>query len=350
MDIEKIEILLRAIELGSLSKAADEFLYTPSALSHLVKGIEDEIGTKFLKRTYAGIEVEKGHEEIISNLKKIVEIENQTKQIANKLNKRKNGLTIATYASLSKYILSKIIKGFNEKHPDINITILVVEDVKKAYKEGKADILLGENIEEKNMSWEEILVDPFVAIVPKTYKISCDTIKREDLYKYNFIKATDSNISSYIDETKFPDIFYVDSQDDSSVLHMVKEGLGIAILPKLSVSDNKSVDCLTLEPKISRMLGLTYKDKKEVHLFLNYIRENKKPLMLFWWCSRRNAPKRMQPYAKLMLRLKKNEISRYARYEIIYYVNYEIFCFAESEIKFAFRFVWTINFNVAKGF
>ena len=44
MDINKIEILIKAIELGSLSKAANEFLYTPSAVSHIVDAIENEVG------------------------------------------------------------------------------------------------------------------------------------------------------------------------------------------------------------------------------------------------------------------------------------------------------------------
>ena len=51
MDISKIEILLRAIELGSLSKASNEFLYTPSAVSHILDSIENEVGVKALYET-----------------------------------------------------------------------------------------------------------------------------------------------------------------------------------------------------------------------------------------------------------------------------------------------------------
>ena len=46
VDIHKIEILIRAIELGSMSKAAKEFLYTPSAVSHIFDTIENEIGIR----------------------------------------------------------------------------------------------------------------------------------------------------------------------------------------------------------------------------------------------------------------------------------------------------------------
>ena len=75
MDTKKIEVLLRALELGSLSKAAQEYLYTPSAVSHILDTLEDELGTKIVRRTYRGIEPEEGCEEIISGLKEILEAE-----------------------------------------------------------------------------------------------------------------------------------------------------------------------------------------------------------------------------------------------------------------------------------
>ena len=82
MDTDKIEILVRAIELGSLSKAADEFSYTPSAVSHIADSVENEIGIRFIKRTYAGIETEPGCEVIVDTLKKIVRLKRKAIQLA----------------------------------------------------------------------------------------------------------------------------------------------------------------------------------------------------------------------------------------------------------------------------
>lgn len=278
MDTEKIEVLIRAIELGSLSKAAAEYLYTPSALSHILDGIEEEVGARFIKRTYTGIEVIKGCEEIVDNLKKIVELKKYTKQIAKEINKNNSVLTIATYASLSKHLLAKIIKGFNEKHPNIHINIFVVESMQKVFEQEKADILFGESVRAENVVWEEVLTDPYVAVIPKSYEYQGSEIKREQLYQYTFLKATDKNTSAYIDEGKFRDVINVQSQDDSSVIHLVKEGLGIAVLPKLSVYCDENAHCVKLQPEFSRTLGITYKEKTfagktELQKFVKYIRK-----------------------------------------------------------------------------
>lgn len=277
MDINKLEILIRAIELGSLSKAANEFLYTPSAVSHILNAVENEIGVNFIKRTYAGIEVEEGCEAIVDNLKKIVDIQKRTKQIAYDIHRKNGRLTVATYASLSKHILAKIIKGFNKKFRDIHINILVVENIRKAYENGEADILFGEKINMDDICWEELFSDPYIAIIPKQYDFLGDCIKREELYKQTFIKAEDGKISEYIDESRFSDIINVISQDDSSVIHMVKEELGVAILPLLSVYDNRSVRCVKLDPGLHRILGLSYREhdfkiKRELRDFVEYVR------------------------------------------------------------------------------
>ena len=277
MDINKIEILIRAIELGSLSKAANEFLYTPSAVSHILDSIENEIGARFINRTYAGIEVKAGYEEIVSNLKKIVDIQKKTKQVAIDLNRKSRSLTIATYASLSKQVLPGIIRGFNKKLQDVHINILVGEDMETIYASGEADILFGEKVDEENVCWEELFSDPYVAIIPQQYEFSDNYIKREELYKYTFIKVKEQKISEYIDESMFEDIIHIVSHDDSSVIHMVKEEMGISILPMLSVADEKSVKCVNLNPGLPRTLGLSfgqkdYKEKQELRDFIKYIR------------------------------------------------------------------------------
>ncbi len=279
MEINKLEILIRAIELGSLSKAAAEFMYTPSAASHILDGIENEIGTKFIKRTHTGIRVEDGCEQIIENLKKIVNIDKQTKRLAQDININKKGtLTIATYASLLKEVLANIIKEFNKEYQYINIDIMVTDDIQKNYEEGKADIIFGDKIENEDAVWEELIIDPFVAVVPENYPAETNSIKRGELYKRTFINVKEKRISSYLDENKSCKTINVDSHDDSSVIHMVREGIGIAILPRLSVRKTSGVKYLNLDPGLDRILGLSYRknlfnNKSELYEFVKFMKK-----------------------------------------------------------------------------
>jgi len=277
MDIDKIEVLIRAIDLGSLSKAAGEYLYTPSAVSHILDTIENDVGVKFIKRSYAGITVEEGCEQIVENLRKMVKLQNKTKQLALEVRQNKKVLNIATYASLSKYIMTKIIKGYNEKHPDVHMNIIVADNMKSAFEEGSADVFFGEKFDAENVCWTELASDSYAAVFPKQLKISGESITKEELYKYPFIKANDSKIAKCIDESRFVHMINVDSQDDSSVIYMVKEGLGISILPRLSLGEEKDVDVVKLEPGFSRTIGLIYRnedfsEKGGLRRFVEYVK------------------------------------------------------------------------------
>ncbi len=280
MDTKKLEILLRAIELGSLSKAAEEYLYTPSAVSHILDTVEYEIGTKIVKRTYKGIEPREDCEEIIDELKQLVNTEKHIIKLAADRKKGKDTINIATYSSISKYILPQIIKGFKEKFPHININIIVVDNLREIYDNNSADILFGEKYENADSIWEELMSDPYVAVLPPSYICTEGSIKREKLYEKTFIMATDGIINTYMEESKMNDIIRVNSHDDSSVLQMVKEGMGAAILPSLSVGSSHEVMRRELDPKFSRVLGIIYrkndfKKKKHIKSFVEYIREFK---------------------------------------------------------------------------
>ncbi len=55
MDTKKVEILLNALETGSLLKTSEQYGYTPSGLVHMMNAIEKEMDVKLLERGHYGI-------------------------------------------------------------------------------------------------------------------------------------------------------------------------------------------------------------------------------------------------------------------------------------------------------
>lgn len=54
MNINKYRLMIKAIELGNLTKAASELGYTQSGASHQIKSVEEELGIKILQRDRSG--------------------------------------------------------------------------------------------------------------------------------------------------------------------------------------------------------------------------------------------------------------------------------------------------------
>ena len=271
MDIQQIEMLLRAIKLGSMSKAAEEYHYTPSAFSHMADSIEDEIGTKIIKRTHRGIEPE--NEKIIQKLEKICSIRDEIIGIAKNAEEM---LTIGTYASLAKYVLPKITKKIRQENPGLHINIVVTDNMGKLMSGNGADIYFGEYAEAEECVFEEIMVDPYVAIFPKDAEE--ESFSPDKKYDRLFIVPNDKKTKKYINKDNFSDTIEVNSHDDSLIVQMVMSGDGISVLTELSVQEYcEKIKAIPLEVELHRVLGLMYrkdcKNKKTVRELVKFFKE-----------------------------------------------------------------------------
>ena len=82
MDTEKYRILVKTIETGSLSVAAEELGYTPSGVSRAISALEEESDIILLNRTHSGVTPTKECEELLPAIIKIIRQEEEFNQMA----------------------------------------------------------------------------------------------------------------------------------------------------------------------------------------------------------------------------------------------------------------------------
>ena len=254
MDIFKMKTFLRAVELGSLSKAAQELDYAPSALSHMLRSLEQDLGVPLLKRSPAGITPTEAGEQLLPLFRKAVALEATIYTAAEKLTRQV--IHIGTYASISKYVLPKIVKAFNKAHPQMRICVTVGNRFTPEMVE-KLDIVFAEKDIAEGQCWLPLIEDPYVAVVgadalPGKEKITLDSLK-----EMPFILPNDTAVKNLCRD-RLTNVLEVSSDDDTSLISMVREGLGFTVLPKLSTEGESGVRALGLEPDVKRTLGLTW--------------------------------------------------------------------------------------------
>lgn len=262
MDTQKIKVLLSAIKYQSLSKAAEEFSYTPSAMSHMADSVEQELGVKILVRTPQGISLTPEGEALYNHLIAVVDAEKNLLTVAKKLaESKKTNLRIGTIASISQSILPKIISEFRAAHPHIDISISVDTNLPRGLKKDLYDLIIIDNGDCcKEYTWMPIKEDRFVAIVPSDMFREQKKISKEALYPYTYIATSNSVVDSHIDKSNFANVISLKAVDSISVIYMVQQGVGISILPQLIVNKKiKGVKILQLEDPISRTIGIACK-------------------------------------------------------------------------------------------
>ena len=280
MDTVKIRAILSAVRLGSLSKAAEKFSYTPSAMSHIADALEAELGVKLLSRTPGGVSLTAEGEKLLDSLSAVVEAEDKLKREACLLSSSVDKeLVIGSYSSISQHLLPELLHGFKEQNPDIKVTVIVGNSLQGWLNSGRADVIFSDTdpIGEAD-AWVPMLSDPYVAVVPSNTAGERRSVRREELYSSASISTSETMLKEYFDESRFPGVTRFVSVDDASVISMVKEGLGVAVLPSLATGKLKrGVRALRLEPQISRTVGFAYlKDGTKKHAtasFVNYLKK-----------------------------------------------------------------------------
>ena len=102
-----------------------------------------------------------------------------------------------------------------------------------------------------------------------------ESVSREELYTYPSLFTDDIPLRKYFDTAKFKELIYFRSEDDLSIINMVKAGMGIAVLPELVLKETAAdgTHTLRLEPPLKRTLGFAYrKEKRSAYALSRFIK------------------------------------------------------------------------------
>ena len=279
MDTAKVKMLLAAIECGSLSRAAQSFSYTPSAFSHMLASFEQSLGVRILERSAKGVTLTPEGEILLPKFKRLLATqEDITHTVSGLLREKQQELCIAAYPSISKSLLSVLLRDFKASCPEIKLSIRVGDDMTGWLEQGRADVVFADDsVFEKN-EWHPMLTDRYLAIAPRGLLQNRTSICADELYAHPHLFTDDVYLNRVFDRERFKELIYFKSEDDLAVIRMVRAGMGIAILPALVLDGNtEGVDVLELEEPIHRVLGFAYKNEgasRAVKRFVKHLRKN----------------------------------------------------------------------------
>lgn len=282
MDTFKIRAFMTAVKYKNFSKAAEEYSYTPSAFSHMAHALNEELGIVLFKRTPTGIELTAEGEKLYKKFEELIAAEDDLFMTAREMSTRKESeIRIGAYSSISRSLLPEIIKRFKELNPDIKISLIVSLNLRGWIEKDKADIVFADTSALRENIVVPIMEDPFVAVVPKKLFKDRSSVSIDELYSHPYIKTRENIYKDIIDAEKFKEIIPFTSEDDQAVISMVREGIGVAILPLLSCPKNTAhVKILKLDPPFSRVLGIAHKENPTANeeKFITFVKKHYKIL------------------------------------------------------------------------
>ena len=140
--LRRLEMVVRAAEAGSFSKAARTLDVTPSAVSHAVSDLEKELRVSVFYRTTRQLRLTQEGEAVFERgraiLDQLAELEGSVARPSERL---RGTLRIGLSVSLSRGIVMPAVARFTRRHPDLRLELLVLTQVKEMHAEG-VDLML----------------------------------------------------------------------------------------------------------------------------------------------------------------------------------------------------------------
>lgn len=239
----QLQVLITVAEYNSFSEAALQLDMSQSAVSSAIATLEADLGIILFSRGRYGASLTSAGERVLAHAQQMMQLQEAIFKEANSIRSRQGGkVRITSLRSVATHILPSIVAQFCRRFPELTVSITeqfdeqsIAEDLRRGCADvGFTDELMSEEFE----TWE-FLQDEFVVLLPPCLRQADSKLSWEQLSTYPLIMAANnftSDKQAYAHCTELCKTLRIayHAKSDSTIVSMVAQGLGAAILPRLA--------------------------------------------------------------------------------------------------------------------
>ncbi|TDP71761.1 DNA-binding transcriptional LysR family regulator [Roseateles toxinivorans] len=239
----QLRAFLALAEQRSFTRAAALSHLSQPAFSALIKALEDDLGQRLFDRSTRHVELSvEGREFELAARRVLAEFENALEGARDQVARRRGRVAIALLPSLAAGWLPQLLAEFRALYPGIELAVsdVLSEACIAQVQAGKADFALAATrAETPELGAELFCSDDFHLVCPVGHPLlAAKALRPEDLSAYPFVHLSrTSSVRQYLDAAVHPlqmkTLMEVDQL--ATVMGMVRAGLGISVVPALSL-------------------------------------------------------------------------------------------------------------------
>ncbi|WP_172844483.1 LysR family transcriptional regulator [Tumebacillus algifaecis] len=263
MTLLQFQVFVTVIESKSFTKASEQLGLSQSAVSQTISALEGTLGVMLLNRSRSGITPTKIGEHMLMHVREILRRTMLIKQEADALRGLEVGtLRIGSIPGIASKLLPKIIGTYASRFPGIELIVSEgsQEEVTNWVFHSVVDLGLLPLPIEGVGSFPLIQDHLQVFLTPhhplqQQASLSIEQLANEPLIlpKYSCVGQVREQFAAV---GLVPQVLF-EVRDTATILAMVQEGIGVAVLPELSIPTSlHPTPALPLLPASPRTLGL----------------------------------------------------------------------------------------------
>jgi DNA-binding transcriptional LysR family regulator len=236
-----LQILLAVVEHGSFSTAALKCDISQSAVSRAIASLEEQLGVSLLTRGRFGARLTPVGDRVVAYARQILQCCEGIDYEVNLAKGLEGGrVRVASFRSAATHLLPPLLVRFCQRLPRIEVTLTEADPlgVERALREGWVDIGLVPLPRSEEFETWEIARDEFVVLLPPSSEAVPEVLTWADLSHqafilYNYAECTSAVRNHWAKWGQSLKVAY-EIKEDSTIVSMVAQGLGAAILPRFA--------------------------------------------------------------------------------------------------------------------
>jgi DNA-binding transcriptional LysR family regulator len=276
-DLADLRAFVAVAELNSFRAAAESIHLSQPALSRRVEKLEAALGIRLFDRTTRSVSLTAVGRDFSKKARALLdELEDSLLSMREVATSQVGEVVIACIPSAVYYFLPQVLKEYHAQYPKIRVRI--IDDAANAALEsvtrGEADF--GLNIigtQEPELEFQAILSESFVVACRSDHPLA---VKRQvtwaelDQYDYMTVDKSSGNrllLDNALATAKARPSWRYEARHISTLVGMVEAGLGIAVVPRLSMPMGKHPTLISIplvDPGVERTVGLIRRRGREL--------------------------------------------------------------------------------------
>ena len=268
MTLTELRYIIAVARERHFGRAAEACFVSQPTLSVSIKKLESELGVIIFERGGSEITLTPIGENIVQQAQRVLDAANQIKEIADQgRDPLRGALRLGVIYTIGPYLLPRIIKLMIERYPDMplilqeNFTVRLVEMMRT----GDIDVaILADTFDTTGLDTLPLYDEDFVVAVPKKHhwtkkqQIASVDLKQETMlllgvghcFRDQVLEVCPEAARFAANSAGIQKTFEGSSLE--TIRHMVAEGLGITVLPRMSVSldDDPLLKFITFAPPV----------------------------------------------------------------------------------------------------
>ena len=286
LKISQLQALVAVADRGSFSLAALDLELSQSTISHAIATLEAALGLVLLARGRHGAKLTPEGQELLPEARQMLQLLETLQHKAQTLKDLQSGqVRVAAVRSIATHVLPSAIARFRQKFPRLSVTIAEFDrylEVEQALHEGRAEVGFTALPTAPEFEARELFRDEFIALLPPDSLTAEASLDWPQLVRFPMIMNHRSYHHNKMVRDHLAQFGYAlnisyEVREDSTIIGMVKQGLGATIIARLSAEPiPDGVRVCSLPVPLERVIGvITLADAllpRSVFAFLDVLR------------------------------------------------------------------------------